>query len=93
MVLFSFYACVRVYGMRAANGVGEYLCMNNVLKAHAKTYRLYRRKYYKTQKGKISITINAKFMYAVNSSRSDVGAEHVDRAMQFQVDYYRFRWR
>lgn len=68
----------------AANGVGEYMCMDTVLKSHATVYHLYRKKYYKTQRGKISITINSKFMYGVNST-NDIQAEQRERAQHFQV--------
>lgn len=34
-------------------GISEYLCAHNILKTHAKVYRLYELKYKATQKGKI----------------------------------------
>lgn len=35
----------------AINGSGEYLAAHNIIRAHAKAYRLYEREFKKTQKG------------------------------------------
>lgn len=60
-------------------GIGEYLCVDNVLKAHATAYRLYRKEFQPHYHGKIGITLNSQFFYSNQS-----GA--VDRAMQFNVN-------
>lgn len=61
--------------------------MHNVIKSHAKAYRLYRKKYHKTQQGKVSITTDSKFAYpnANKTNSENEGAELVERFMQFQV--------
>lgn len=49
--------CVEGYGSNAmapgieANGIGDYLCVKNVLLAHAKAYRLYENEYKKKHQG------------------------------------------
>lgn len=68
-----------------ASGIGEYLCINNVLKAHGKTYRLYRRKYFEKQRGKIGITLNGIFAYPLNYGNSTIEMERAERAIQFMV--------
>lgn len=68
-----------------ASGIGEYLCVNNVLKAHGKTYRLYRRKYFEKQKGKIGITLNGFFAYPLNYGTSTIELERAERSIQFMV--------
>lgn len=64
----------------SADGIGEYMCMHNKLKAHASAYHVYRKHFYEKQKGKIGIAISARFAY---SATNDTAA--VDRALQFQV--------
>lgn len=84
--------CIKGYGKAThppqihAPGVGEYLCLDTILKAHATAYRLYRRKYYKSQNGKVSITISSQFTYPVNST-TDVINEHKERSLQFQIGW------
>lgn len=65
-----------------ANGVGEYLCAHHVILAHARTYRVYRSKYYATQKGKVGINLQAKFYYP-NTPTSTNDMDAAERAMQF----------
>lgn len=65
-----------------AGGVGEYLCVTNVLKSHAAAYRLYEQKYKAMFKGKVGITLSSNFYYGTESD--------VDRAMQFRVYYFDF---
>lgn len=42
-----------------SSGFGEYFCAHNLIRAHAKAYRLYQRKYKKSQNGKISIALDS----------------------------------
>lgn len=65
-----------------APGIGEYLCVDNVLKAHASVYHLYQQKYKNSFGGKIGITLSSRFFYA-NKDEDD--SDIVDRAMQYQV--------
>lgn len=52
-----FETCVTGYGLGEyaprlhLDGVGDYLCGHTILRAHARAYRLYHRKYAATQKG------------------------------------------
>lgn len=78
--------CVDGYGtgvvapMVVANGVGEYLCGSNVLKAHAAAYRLYKKRYGERFNGKIGITLSSRFYYSETNNTDDV-----NRAMNFMV--------
>lgn len=80
--------CVAGYGNSVhapgvnANGVGEYLCAHNVLKAHAVTYRLYEKKYKEKFNGKVGIAITTRFFFSETNR-----AEDIDRAMQFSVSW------
>ncbi|XP_018565413.1 myrosinase 1-like [Anoplophora glabripennis] len=60
-------------------GVTEYLCGHNVLRAHAKTYRLYEEKYKSSQKGRISIVLNTDFSMPASDSEADVNAAQTKR--------------
>lgn len=66
-----------------ANGVGEYLCGNNVLKAHAAAYHLYKGRYQSKQKGKLGLTLSSMFYYSPTND-----TEVVDRAMQFRLGWF-----
>lgn len=78
--------CLQGYGegssapLVIANGVGEYLCANNVLKSHAATYRLYKRKFADKFNGKVGITLCSKFYYSETNRTEDV-----NRALAFEV--------
>lgn len=62
------------------NGVGEYYCIDTIIKAHAVVYHLYKNKYYPKYGGKIGITLNSRYFFSANNDK-----ELVDRAMQFWV--------
>lgn len=78
--------CLQGYGsgsaapMVEANGIGEYLCGNNVLKSHAVAYRLYEKRYAGRFNGKVGITLNTLFCYSDTNNTDDV-----NRAMAFEV--------
>lgn len=80
--------CLKGYGlatappMVAASGVGEYLCADNVIKAHAVAYRLYKRKYADEYKGKVGITLTSWYYYSDTNNTEDI-----NRAMDFEVPF------
>lgn len=79
--------CIHGYGASReapyiwAPGVGEYYCIDHVLKSHATVYHLYKRKYFKKQGGKIGITLDSLFYYP----KTEYDVDAVERAMQFTV--------
>lgn len=84
-----FNFCIDGYGTSRmapninASGVGEYLCTHHVLQSHAVAYRLYRRKYFKAQRGLIGISLNTRYFYpAENISQS-----FSDKAQEFRVSF------
>lgn len=78
--------CLKGFGlatappMVAASGVGEYLCADNVIKAHAVAYHLYKRKYADEYKGKVGITLTSWYYYSDTNNTEDI-----NRAMDFEV--------
>lgn len=78
--------CLQGYGggsaapMVEANGIGEYICANNVLKSHAAAYRLYQKRYAARFNGKVGITLCSQFFYSDTNNTEDV-----NRAMAFEV--------
>lgn len=78
--------CVRGYGHDHhppainAHGIGEYLCVHNVLKAHAVAYHLYKEKFSERFNGKIGISLDSMFFYSDSNDNVTV-----DRALQFSV--------
>lgn len=75
--------CVNGYGSTEAGapmvrgGVlgAEYLCVDNVLKAHAQIYRLYRRHFWERQRGKIGISLSSKYFYDADLNAADSSGE------------------
>lgn len=63
----------------------EYLCADNVLKAHAIVYHLYHDRYFNQHGGKVGITLSSGFFYPNHPAGYWEDDELVDRAMQFQV--------
>ncbi|XP_047356136.1 myrosinase 1-like isoform X2 [Vespa velutina] len=59
--------------------IGSYLCMHNVLKAHAKVYHMYDKEFRSEQKGLISIVVSCSAYFAKNEN--DLEAEEI--AYQF----------
>lgn len=78
--------CMPGYGegnfppMGKDSGIADYLCMDTTLKAHAETYRLYKRDYFEKQRGKIGITISSRFYFSKTNNTT-----LIDRAMQYSV--------
>ncbi|XP_050512615.1 myrosinase 1-like isoform X4 [Diabrotica virgifera virgifera] len=67
-------------------GIGEYLCAHNLLKAHAKAWRLYDEQFRSTQKGLVGITVNTAWFEPDTPSVDDVVA--AERAQQFNHGWY-----
>ncbi|XP_015181997.1 PREDICTED: myrosinase 1-like isoform X2 [Polistes dominula] len=55
--------------------IGPYLCMHNILKAHAKVYHMYDKEFRPQQNGKISIALSSPGYYA--KYKNDTKAEDV----------------
>lgn len=68
------------------NGVGDYIAGHNILKAHAKVYRMYEKEFKPIQKGKISITVDGKFVLPKTDSEEDARA--AEQAMQFSLGWF-----
>lgn len=68
-------------------GDAPYRVAHNLLKAHAKAYHTYDEKYRATQKGLVSISLNAEWVEPqdVNVPREVLAA---DRALQFQLGWF-----
>ncbi|XP_012287125.1 myrosinase 1 [Orussus abietinus] len=60
---------------KVLNGIGDYLCMHNMLKAHARAYHIYKKDFEPTQKGEVGIVINVKGFYSKDTENE--GAEEV----------------
>ncbi|XP_029040200.2 myrosinase 1 [Osmia bicornis bicornis] len=56
------------------HGVGEYLCLHNVLKAHARTYRIYEKEFKEQYKGEVGI-LNNVFGYFPKTPKDEAAAE------------------
>ncbi|XP_046748528.1 myrosinase 1-like isoform X1 [Diprion similis] len=68
---------------KVISGIGKYLCGHNVLKAHAKTYRLYDEEFRESQQGEVSIVLALSSFIATNSSDT----ESVETAFQFNCGW------
>ncbi|KAF2881313.1 hypothetical protein ILUMI_24860, partial [Ignelater luminosus] len=68
------------------SGIGEYLCIHNMLKAHARAYHLYDKKYKPTQKGKVSITLPSFWFEPASDSKED--ADAAQRMRDFAFGWY-----
>lgn len=68
------------------NGIIEYLCTHNVIKAHAEAYHIYDKEFRAEQKGRISITLN--FEWAEPASNSPEDIEAAEQRRQFEFGLY-----
>ncbi|CAG9772233.1 unnamed protein product [Ceutorhynchus assimilis] len=57
-----------------SSGRGGYICAHNLLKAHAKVYRVYDEKYRTKQNGKISMVIDESWNEPASNSSADIEA-------------------
>lgn len=65
-------------------GFADYICGDNVLKANAKVYRLYREKYFSEFGGQVGITLESPFYIPKES----VSEEEHRRAMQYRLGWF-----
>ncbi|CAH1392477.1 unnamed protein product [Nezara viridula] len=68
------------------NGVGDYIAGHNILKAHAKVYRMYEKEFKPTQKGKISLGLSGNFLLPKTDSEEDARA--AEQGMQFSLGWF-----
>lgn len=68
------------------SGTSDYIAAHNLLRAHAKAYRLYERDYKETQQGRVGITLNVNWDEPENSDAAN--QEAADRNMQFSVGWF-----
>ncbi|KAF5305140.1 hypothetical protein FQA39_LY09402 [Lamprigera yunnana] len=69
-----------------SNGIANYICAHNLLKAHAKVYHLYNTYYRSTQHGKIGINIECTWFEPVSNETADKVA--AERKRQFDYGIY-----
>lgn len=62
------------------HGVGEYYCIDTIIKSHAVAYHLYKDNYFRKYGGKIGITLNSRYFFSTNNN-----TDLVNQAMQFWV--------
>lgn len=86
----AFVICVAGYGDGIfAPGIKEisespYVCVHNILKAHATAYRIYEREFKHQQMGQIGITIDSGWLEPADPNNpGDIEASQ--RALQFKV--------
>lgn len=66
-----------------SSGIGDYMCINNLLKAHATAYHLFQNKYFKVHGGEVGIVMDSPYFFpSVNVSTLD----H-ERAMQYRLGF------
>ncbi|KAJ8963824.1 hypothetical protein NQ314_005355, partial [Rhamnusium bicolor] len=70
----------------ASNGIGEYLCTHNLLKAHAKAYHIYDEEFRPTQNGQVSIVIDTPWYEPDSDSPEDIVA--AETRIQFAFGWY-----
>ncbi|CAH1392278.1 unnamed protein product [Nezara viridula] len=68
------------------HGVGDYIATHNILKSHAKVYRMYDKEFRPTQKGKISFSFDGPFVKPKTDSEEDARA--AEQAMQFRFGWF-----
>ncbi|XP_047004486.1 myrosinase 1-like [Schistocerca americana] len=69
-----------------SSGVGDYMAVYTLLKAHAAAYRLYDEQYRATQQGKVGIAINIMWFEPATNSTADIAA--ADRKLQFYAGIF-----
>ncbi|CAH2096846.1 unnamed protein product [Euphydryas editha] len=84
--------CVEGYGGKRAapgigsSGIGDYLCIKNVMMAHAKAYRLYQKDYKPKYKGSVGISLALNWADSVNNNTENV--EATDLYREFTIGMY-----
>ncbi|CAG9832194.1 unnamed protein product [Diabrotica balteata] len=69
-----------------SNGVGEYICVKNILLAHARAYHIYDKEFREKQQGKVTIILDSLFYEPGSDSEEDKAA--VERGLQFDIGIY-----
>ncbi|XP_050298236.1 myrosinase 1-like isoform X2 [Anthonomus grandis grandis] len=67
-------------------GRGGYICAHNLLRAHAKVYRMYEQKYKATQQGRIAIVVDESWVEPASNSTADI--EAAERANLMTVGWF-----
>lgn len=82
--------CIHVYNMgihasakKELHGIAEYICGENMLKAHARAYRIYQDKYKRLYNGSVGINIHSRYFYPKNENDSEI----FERAFQFSTGW------
>ncbi|XP_026489574.2 myrosinase 1-like [Vanessa tameamea] len=68
------------------SGVADYLCIKNVLLAHAKAYRLYQTEYKTKYKGSVGISLSLNWADSVDNKTENV--ESTDLFREFSIGLY-----
>lgn len=76
---------------RLQSGIGGYICAHNLLRAHAKTYRLYDEKYRATQNGKVSMVIDESWIEPASNSTADIEAAQRANLMTVSLTTTRYK--
>ncbi|XP_055371472.1 myrosinase 1-like isoform X2 [Condylostylus longicornis] len=84
----AFFVCRHGYGTAefpptiSDSGISDYKCIDNLLKSHAVTYKLYKEKYFKKydSNGKVGIALNARFFFSETND-----TELVNRGLEFEL--------
>lgn len=68
------------------HGIGDYIAGHNILKAHAKVYRMYEKEFKPILKGKIGLALDGAFILPKTDSEEDARA--AEQAMQFHFGWF-----
>ncbi|XP_015182011.1 PREDICTED: myrosinase 1-like [Polistes dominula] len=82
--------CIHVYAMGihapgklSLHGIGEYICADNMLKAHARVYRMYQNEFKNTYNGSLGINVHSRNFYPKHENDS----ESAKIAFQFAIGW------
>ncbi|KAF7284222.1 hypothetical protein GWI33_022374 [Rhynchophorus ferrugineus] len=67
-------------------GIGSYICGHNLLRAHAKAYKIYNERFRETQKGKISVNLDLTWQEPATNSPED--EEAAERGRLFWLGWF-----
>ncbi|XP_044014824.1 myrosinase 1-like isoform X2 [Aphidius gifuensis] len=65
-------------------GVGPYICVHNMLKAHARAYRIYDEEFRKTQHGQVGVVVSCGHFFPINKNDT----ESPDIAYQYECGWF-----
>ncbi|XP_060807036.1 myrosinase 1 [Amyelois transitella] len=69
-----------------SKGIGDYLCVKNVMLAHARAYRLYQNEYKVKYQGSVGIAISVNWVEPINNQTENVKAAEIAR--DFTIGLY-----